>query len=114
MVAAKGTFASYSCFHALTTNELHAAHDVLLHLDELRKLLGQVWAEGTGSRTTDAVACCENFVSDDFEISDSQSCKRNSLMFPLPKRRLPLVEEEGGGGFWICDAVGARDWRMEY
>jgi hypothetical protein len=25
-----------------------------------------------------------------------------------------LVDEDGGGGFWICDAVGARDWRIEY
>ena len=35
-------------------------------------------------------------------------------MLERPKRRLALVEEEGGGGFWICEAVGARDWRMEY
>lgn len=31
-----------------------------------------------------------------------------------PKIRPPLVVEEGGGGFSIWDAVGARDWRMEY
>jgi len=24
------------------------------------------------------------------------------------------VEEGGGGGFWICEAVGARDERIEY
>lgn len=35
-------------------------------------------------------------------------------MLPLPKNRPALVDDEGGGGFWICDAVGARDWRMEY
>lgn len=35
-------------------------------------------------------------------------------MLARPKRRPPLVEEAAGGGFWICDAVGARDWRMEY
>ena len=35
-------------------------------------------------------------------------------MLAFPKKRPDLVEEEGGGGFWICDAVGARDWRMEY
>jgi len=35
-------------------------------------------------------------------------------MLALPKMRLPLVDEDGGGGFWICEAVGARDWRMEY
>lgn len=32
----------------------------------------------------------------------------------LPNRRPPLVDDEGGGGFWICEAVGARDWRIEY
>ena len=31
----------------------------------------------------------------------------------LPNRRF-LVEEVCGGGFSICEAVGARDWRMEY
>lgn len=34
-------------------------------------------------------------------------------MLALPNSLPALVEEEGGGGFWICDAVGARDWRME-
>jgi hypothetical protein len=24
-----------------------------------------------------------------------------------------LVVDEDGGGFWICEAVGARDWRIE-
>jgi hypothetical protein len=38
----------------------------------------------------------------------------NVPMFALPKKRPALVDEDGGGGFWICDAVGARDWRMEY
>ena len=35
--------------------------------------------------------------------------RRNSPMLLLPKKRPDLVEEVGGGGFWICDAVGARD-----
>ena len=35
-------------------------------------------------------------------------------MLARPNRRPPLVDEDGGGGFWICEAVGARDWRMEY
>ena len=35
-------------------------------------------------------------------------------MLALPKNLPDLVDEEGGGGFWICEAVGARDWRMEY
>lgn len=32
----------------------------------------------------------------------------------LPNNRPALVEETCGGGFSICDAVGARDWRIEY
>lgn len=40
-------------------------------------------------------------------------------MVCLPKllrpKSLPcLVDEDGGGGVSICDAVGARDWRIEY
>jgi hypothetical protein len=35
-------------------------------------------------------------------------------MLLRPNRRFDLVDEDGGGGFWICDAVGARDWRIEY
>lgn len=35
-------------------------------------------------------------------------------MLDFPKNLPDLVEDDGGGGFWICDAVGARDWRMEY
>ena len=35
-------------------------------------------------------------------------------MLDLPKKRPDFVDEAGGGGFWIWDAVGARDWRIEY
>jgi hypothetical protein len=35
-------------------------------------------------------------------------------MLLLPKSLPALVDDDVGGGFWICDAVGARDWRMEY
>ena len=35
-------------------------------------------------------------------------------ILPLPKSLPALVEEDCGGGFSICDAVGARDWRIEY
>lgn len=36
-----------------------------------------------------------------------------------PKDELPnnlplLVDDGGGGGVWICDAVGARELRSEY
>ena len=39
----------YSDFHSLSTDKFHAAHDVLLHLDQLRELLGQIWPKGTSS-----------------------------------------------------------------
>lgn len=34
-------------------------------------------------------------------------------MPPFPSQRLDLVVDIGGGGFSICAAVGARDWRIE-
>lgn len=49
--------------------------------------------------------------------SHKQCLYEAAIVLPMlarPKRRPPLVEEAAGGGFWICDAVGARDWRMEY
>ena len=44
---------TYSDFHSLTSNEFHAAHDVLLHLDQLRQLLRQIWPEGSGSLSSE-------------------------------------------------------------
>jgi hypothetical protein len=35
-------------------------------------------------------------------------------MLAFPKKRPLFVDDDGGGGFWICDAVGARDERMLY
>lgn len=49
--------------------------------------------------------------------SHKQCLYEAAIVLPMlarPNRRPPLVEEAAGGGFWICDAVGARDWRMEY
>jgi hypothetical protein len=31
-----------------------------------------------------------------------------------PNSRVDLVDDGGGGGFCSCEAVGARDWRIEY
>lgn len=38
---------TYCNLHALSSDQLHGAHDVLLHLHQLRELLREVWAEGT-------------------------------------------------------------------
>jgi hypothetical protein len=35
-------------------------------------------------------------------------------MLAFPKKRPLFVEDDGGGGLWICDAVGAREERMLY
>ena len=48
---------AYSNFHALTANQFHAAHDVLLHLDELGELLCEIWAEGAGGSLAESMTC---------------------------------------------------------
>ena len=48
---------SHRHLHALAADELHAAHDVLLHLDQLRQLAGQLGAELTGGLPAEGVAC---------------------------------------------------------
>jgi hypothetical protein len=51
-------FKAYSNLHALTANELHGAHDVLLHLHELGELLRKIGAESTGvDGLAEVVAC---------------------------------------------------------
>lgn len=50
----------------------------------------------------------------DHIVATCASRNRNSPRLALPKNLPDLVDEEGGGGFWIWEAVGARDWRMEY
>lgn len=47
---------TYSDIHALPGNELHAAHDVLLHLDQLRQLPGKIGTKGTGGILTEGMA----------------------------------------------------------
>lgn len=51
-------YEAYSNLHALTANELHGAHDVLLHLHELGELLRKVGAEGTGVNGLAEVVAC--------------------------------------------------------
>lgn len=47
---------AYSDLHALAANELHAAHNVLLHLDKLGELLCKIWSELTGSLAAKGMA----------------------------------------------------------
>jgi hypothetical protein len=47
---------TYSNFHALTANKLHASHNVLLHLHQLGELLCEVWAELAGGLLAESMA----------------------------------------------------------
>lgn len=47
---------TYSDIHALLGDSLEAAHDVLLHLDELGELLGQIRAKGTTGVAAESMA----------------------------------------------------------
>jgi hypothetical protein len=48
---------TYSDVHALLGDSLQASHYVLLHLDKLRQLLGQIGAEGTAGIAAKRMAC---------------------------------------------------------
>lgn len=54
--------------------------------------------------------------SSSFEWDGDLACHegRHLPTLLLPKKRPDFVDDVGGGGFWIWEAVGARDWRMEY
>ena len=107
---------TYSDFHPLTADELHAAHNVLLHLDKLGELLCQVGPEGAGSSLAESMAYIQ-LLDGLFKKSGVSVCPPMPPfipILPLPKSLPALVEDDCGGGFSICDAVGARDWRIEY
>lgn len=113
---------TYSNFHPFLGDLLQTAHDVLLHLNELRQLLrevgpesaGRVLAKGMplepcqptelprpGSQTL-AAGCDERAVG---WPMDSGMLERLPKA-PLPKSRPDLVLEGGGGGF--CAIVASR------
>jgi len=45
-----------SDLHSFPRDELHASHNVLFHLDQLRQLLGEVGSEGARSAAAEGVA----------------------------------------------------------
>lgn len=53
----KGRVRAYSYFHSFTSDKFHAAHHVLLHLDELRELFREVRPEGTSGLSAENMAC---------------------------------------------------------
>lgn len=59
---------TYSDFHALPGDELHAAHGVLFHLDELRQLLGEIGSEGTGGVLAESMAWSQDVSKSNFFI----------------------------------------------
>lgn len=107
-------FSTYSNLHTLATDQLHGAHDVLLHLHELGELLCEVGTEGARVDGLAEVVACERLRLVWLRYDQRIGCDLNIPMLVLPKNLPLLVVAEGGGGFWICEAVGARDWRMEY
>lgn len=111
---------TYGNLHALLGDHFHAPHDVFLHLDELRQLLGQVGPEGTSSVAAQSMTCVPSqrrSLADGSARHILRSVGRSwwemlrktktgdwySPRLPLPKIRPVLVEEGGGGGF--CDHV---------
>ena len=78
---------SYGDFHALPGDKLHAAHNVLLHLDELRQFLGEVGAEGAGGVLPEGMSWLELVYSFLTITSDRRSLR------PLP---FPRGMVEGG------------------
>ena len=106
-------FSTYSNLHTLATDKLHGAHDVLLHLYELRELLREVRAEGARVDRLAEVVACEGLRLACLEGKQRIGCDMDIPMLVLPKNLPLLVVAEGGGGFWIWEAVGARDWRIE-
>lgn len=107
-------FSTYSNLHTLATDQLHGAHDVLLHLHELGELLCEVGTEGARVDGLAEVVACERLRLVWLRYDQRIGCDLDIPMLVLPKNLPLLVVAEGGGGFWICEAVGARDWRMEY
>lgn len=73
------------------------------HLDTAAVESSEVPQSSCGREGTRKVVACIGFEEKD-----------HSPTPPLPKKRPDFVEEDGGGGFWICEAVGARLCRIEY
>jgi hypothetical protein len=60
---------TYCDFHSLSADKLHGAHDVLLHLDQLRQLLGKIGTESASCISAEGVALGR--VSCDMKTGDS-------------------------------------------
>lgn len=130
---------TYSDIHTLSRYQFQAAHDILLHFDQLRQLPREI-----GSKYDSILAKCmplSHFIglafitqyeavmkklfihSDDaretaaiIERIEKYDKKHSSdsPMFPLLNSLLVLVVDAGGAGFSACAAVGKRVVRMEY
>ena len=98
---------AYSDIHALLSDGLQAAHDVLLHLDELRQLLSQVGAEGASGIATESMAWIQSAGGTRVVVSLQEGAAHQTKhicigyvpKLLLPKNRPDLVDEAGGGAF---------------
>lgn len=85
--------ATYCYLHAFLRDGFQGAHYVLLHLNELCQLLGQVGAECARGVAAESMSYFKLVVCDIV----ATGCDAPNV--PLPNRRPALVVEGGGGGF---------------
>ena len=101
-------YEAYSNLHALTANELHGAHDVLLHLHKLRQLLGKIGTESASGISAERVTFVMLVVKDATVTTRAyQCCSCRRIYQPWWK----TTGEEGFGSAmqWVR-ATGA--WSM--
>jgi hypothetical protein len=92
---------SYRDLHSFSANQLHAAHNVFLHLYQLGEFLRKVWGKSAGGVLSEDMACdSKEAVSSLLKDKSTTS----GLMAGVPKLAFPnilfcFVEEIGGAGF---------------
>lgn len=68
---------THSNFHSLTSDKLHGAHHILLHLDQLRELLREIWAKSASGGFAECMAYTErlacNVVKKAPQLNDCRS-----------------------------------------
>lgn len=105
-VGSSGRDCTYGDIHALLGDSLQASHHVLLHLDELSELLGQIGAESTTGIAAQGMACIRGISVPSIIEGIAQVSRSSAALYvpklAFPKKRPDLVDEGGGGG--LCSA----------
>ena len=90
---------TYCDLHSLSADELHRAHDVLLHLHKLRQLLGKIGTESASGISAERVAYKVLEVNNATVVGVSyQCCSCRRIYQPWWR----MMVEEGSGS--------ARQW----